>query len=96
MTESDLQAEVIAIARGLRLYVFHSTDSHRDIGPGFPDLVIAGLDGVLFAELKSAAGQLSTEQTKWRYRLLAAGQQYYLWRPRDLASGRIESTLRSM
>ena len=42
MTEAELQHEVISLCEKYGLLVFHSTDSRRDIGTGFPDLVICG------------------------------------------------------
>ena len=51
---------------------------------GFPDLVLTRFgDPVLFVELKSAKGQLSTEQQAWRSTLIGAGAEYRLWRPND-------------
>jgi len=93
MTESDLQAEVIRMARDLRLAVFHSTDARRDIGAGYPDLTIVGPGGVAFVELKSASGRLSADQVAWRYRLMIAGSIYRLWTPSDLAGGGVAALL---
>lgn len=61
-------------------------------GPGFPDLVLAGRERVLFAELKrlyQAAvnregwGVRSLEQVTWGERLRAASE-YAVWTPPDL------------
>lgn len=92
VTEEDLLDKVTARSRELGLLVFHSTAAVRDIGPGFPDLVIAGTRHI-FAELKSAGGCLSPRQTMWRYRLVATGAEWHLWRPRDWAAGRINDLL---
>ena len=96
VTESELQIQIVKIAIDYGDLIFHSSDSRRDIGPGFPDLTIAGRHRVLFAELKSATGNLSTEQTNWKYRLIAAGMYWVLWKPRDLANGHIEAVLREL
>jgi hypothetical protein len=96
MTETDLMHEVYRLCDGLGLSCFHSTDARLDHGPGFPDLVIAGLQGLVFAELKAEYGTLDREQTVWRYRLISAGQRHYVWRPSDLASGQIRDTLESL
>jgi hypothetical protein len=61
-------------------------------GPGFPDLVLAGRERVMFAELKrlyqaEAAehgwGVPTPEQARWGERLRAAAE-YALWTPADL------------
>lgn len=77
----------------LGLLVFHSTDTLRDIGPGFPDLTIVGPNGVIFAELKSDSGSRSIEQSRWFYGLIEAGATYALWKPSDLRSGTIARAL---
>ena len=96
MDEAQLQREVIDLATRLNHLVFHSTDSRRDTGPGFPDLVITGRHRTLFAELKSATGNLSTEQTRWKYALIASGMYWTLWRPKDLANGHVETVLHEL
>lgn len=51
-------------------------------GKGFPDLLLVR-ERVIYAEIKRDDGQLTLEQRQWRDWLLAAGQEYYTWRPRD-------------
>jgi hypothetical protein len=95
MTESDLLREVLALAGKHGVLAFHSGDSRRDQGDnGFPDLVLCGSAGVLFAELKDDSRSRSQAQTIWRYRLQSAGQHAPLWRPGDLANGTIEPAIR--
>jgi hypothetical protein len=96
LNESELQAQVIAMCDDLGLYVFHSTDPKRDIGTGFPDLVICGMNGHVFVELKTNSGQLRTNQVRWRNRLTYANAPYALWTPRQLDSGEIRRTLVSL
>lgn len=93
MTEEQLQREVEKMCDDLGLLHWHDNFSRRN-RPGFPDLVIVGTVGVLFAELKSADGRLKPAQREWCVRLRAAGQHYRLWRPADLESGEIWETLR--
>lgn len=93
MTEAELQKEVIARARACGLYVFHSTDATRDIGPGFTDLVIVGPGGVAFVELKSSYGYLRYEQKDVRRRLIEAGATYLLWTPQELREGTVDEWL---
>jgi hypothetical protein len=96
VTEAELQQEVIRLAGLSGHLVFHSGDPRRDTGRGFPDLVIAGMNSTLFAELKSATGNRTADQTRWHYRLIAAGANVVLWRPGDLHNGRIEAVLRDL
>jgi hypothetical protein len=60
---------------------------------GFPDWVIVGPGGTLFREAKSADGTVSCYQAAWGDALQAAGNNYAVWRPADLASGRIAAEL---
>jgi hypothetical protein len=93
MNESELQREVIDLCKKYRLPYYHCVDSTRNLGnPGWPDLAICG-KRLIFAELKSNYGNLTGTQTNWRYRLIAAGQSHYIWRPSDLESGEIEQVL---
>lgn len=96
MTEQELLAAVAKLCDEYKLFWYHSTDSRKDYGcMGFPDLIITGTS-VIFAELKTNWGQMSGTQTNWRYRLIAAGANYYLWRPRDLENGTIEEILKGI
>jgi hypothetical protein len=95
MLEAELQAKVLDLCKKYRLRVFHSTDSRRDIGPGWPDLIIVG-KSLLAVELKQQYTNLSGMQTTWKYALKAAGIAYYLWRPSDLTDGIIEIMLKSI
>jgi hypothetical protein len=92
MTEKELDKNIRRLCADLGLHRYHVLDS-RGSSAGFPDLVIAGPGGVIFAELKSARGTLRPEQTEWRDILLDAGARWHLWRPAHLASGEIARTL---
>jgi hypothetical protein len=100
--EAVFQAEVIGQCAGRELWVIvvnserfsQRTADNR----GFTDLMIVGPGGVIFRELKTEAGmrpgaRLRPDQTTWRYRLTAAGQDWAIWTPKDRASGLIESEL---
>jgi hypothetical protein len=65
-----------------RVNWYHSWEVKRSPA-GLPDLVIVGARGCLWRELKSPRGQLLPEQVLWQYRLIAAGENYGIWRPRD-------------
>jgi VRR-NUC domain len=82
-SEDVFQDKIIQDAHDLNLLVFHSTDSRRDIGAGFPDLVLAGPGGHLFAELKTTNGRMTPDQTTWAWRLRASGAPYTVWTPHD-------------
>lgn len=96
MTEDQLLTYVTERCNDLGFRMFHARDSRRDDGKGFPDLVIAGYSGALFRELKSDSGQLETEQALWKWRLMACGADWGLWRPADWRSGQIEKELKSI
>lgn len=51
-------------------------------GKGWPDLTLVR-ERVIFAELKSGSGKLSTDQVQWVENLRAAGQEVYVWRDTD-------------
>ena len=48
---------------------------------GFPDIVAARGDRLVFAELKTEAGRLRPEQRLWLDALAATPAETYLWRP---------------
>jgi hypothetical protein len=48
---------------------------------------------VLFCELKNYYGRLKPQQNTYRARLLRAGAQYALWRPRDLYNGVVDAAM---
>jgi hypothetical protein len=95
MSEAELLANVLLLADYLHLLAYHDNDPRRNLA-GFPDLVIAGPRGVIFAELKSGTGGYSAAQKRWRWMLQASGATYRLWRPGDLTSGKIEDQLRGI
>ena len=95
MTEAQLLEQVTELAKWLGLLVYHTRDSRRS-QPGFPDLILAGRRGVIFAELKSATGQLSSHQHAWKWTLLASGQDWRLYQPADWESGLIYAELRAI
>lgn len=92
VSEDDFLREVIAVARNLGWKSAHfrsglnkrgkwQTAVQGD-GAGFPDLVLVR-ERVVWAELKTDEGTPSELQTAWQAWLTAAGQEAYLWRPRD-------------
>lgn len=92
MTEHELDKNIRQLCKDLGLRAYHTHDSRRSPA-GFPDLVIVGPNGVIYAELKSMTGKLRPEQAEWRDDLITAGQTWLLWRPDGLADGTIAIAL---
>jgi hypothetical protein len=94
--ESEFQSAVIEAAHWHGWIVHHTRAVQLRPGvwatplqgdSGFPDLVLAHPDrGVIFAELKSARGRLSSEQDRWIRTLVACGAEAYVWRPTDMVT----------
>lgn len=96
MRESELQEQIRQMCVQLGLYHYHARDS-RGSAAGWPDWVIMsrrpGLsgtgNGIIFRELKSQSGQLTSEQKEIGYLLTAAGLSWEVWRPVDYIDGTI-------
>lgn len=94
MTEAELKGVVrdMAIARG---WAVHETPQNRPVRPvkgqstGYPDLTLARDEEVLFLELKTQKGVLSSDQTRW----MMALPRYEVIRPSDLSRGRVDELL---
>lgn len=91
ISENDFLKQVIDLAHlcGWKVAHFRPAQTTRGWrtpvqadGAGFPDLVLVK-ERVIFPELKSEKGKLSDAQKAWRDALLAAGGEYYCWRPSD-------------
>lgn len=78
--EAAFQQQVIELAKrqGWECYF---TWSSINSPAGFPDLVMVRGPRVVFAELKRDSNQLSEDQRRWLWKLAAAGQEVYLWKP---------------
>ena len=94
ITEAKLDEAVRDLIKLHGLYGYHTYDSRRS-EKGWPDWVIIG-DRIIYRELKGTAGNLTSEQKRVRYLIQAAGGDWDVWRPVDLASGRIASELRDL
>lgn len=94
MTEDELQEKVAALCDELGLYCYHSPDSRRSPS-GWPDCVILNWETgkMIFRELKTGSGELSRQQKRISYAMRAGRHDFAVWRPSDLASGRIWETL---
>jgi hypothetical protein len=102
MTETQLLAEVTSRCEHHGVASVHVDNAHHNKRRGdligFPDLILCGRDRVAFRELKREGPwhSLRPAQTAWKYRLLAAGQDWDIWQPSDLASGRIDRELAAL
>jgi VRR-NUC domain len=61
--------------------IYYATPVQAD-GAGLPDLFLVR-DRAMWAELKTDTGILSPDQQAWIDSLKKAGQEVYVWRPRD-------------
>lgn len=95
MTERQLQQSVTDLCRVFHLLCYHTRDS-RGSAAGFPDLVITGPRGIIFAELKTAHGKTTIEQRCWEAGIREAGGSYALWRPAHWHSGEIREALAAL
>lgn len=85
LTEKEWQRQVVELCQTLGWRkAYHTFDSRRSAS-GFPDLVLVR-DRVIYLELKREQGKLSDAQKSWLRALLAAGQEAFVVRPRDLES----------
>lgn len=96
MSEDDLLTAVLDLAKLGGWLVYHVRNSRAGViqgsGEGFPDLVMVKGERIIFRELKRQSGHLTPAQDVWAQRLIAAGQDWDVWRPSDWYA--IESTLR--
>jgi hypothetical protein len=93
--ERELAAAVRALCARYGVACYHPSPSPW-CEPGWPDDTLVGPGGIAFRELKSAGGRLSLAQLRWGWTLRRAGADWDVWRPADLASGRIEHEIRAL
>jgi len=107
MTEKELEDAICELLDTLGIYYHHDRPARTKRGAGggpvkwknhfrgpkgIPDLVIIG-DRVIWVELKSHTGRLTTDQEIWLDRLRMANQEVYVWRPIDWLNGSIGELL---
>lgn len=102
MTEAELQACVIDLAHVLGYRVAHFRPAQTAHGwrtpvgadgKGFPDLVLARVGRLIFAELKAAGRSLTAAQWDW-LAVLDSTAVTAKWTPADWHSGEILKTLK--
>ena len=81
MSEKQWQTELVTAAKDLGWKVSHAWTSINSAA-GFPDLVLVR-DRLIFAELKTMRGKVTTAQREWLWALQKAGGECYIWRPSD-------------
>ena len=81
VNEKTFQKQIEDLCKVLGWKYYHTFNSYRSVS-GFPDLVMVR-ERVVFAELKSTTGKVSTKQQAWLDALREAGQECYVWFPDD-------------
>jgi len=94
ISERDFQSQVIDLARSCNWRLAHFRPGQTAGGrwatqmsgdTGYPDLTLTRGDRLVFAELKSANGQATSQQVEWLQALGAVEHvSAQLWRPHDL------------
>ena len=92
MSEEQLQANVIQLAKLTGWAHYHTYNSQRSV-PGWPDLVLCKPPQVHFIELKRDRGKLTHNQTEWLHMLKLCGLSIHVWRPDQWHDGTIEKLL---
>lgn len=92
MSEADLLATVRALAHATGWATYHAHDSRRS-EPGWPDLVLAKGNRLLYRELKTQRGRVRPDQERWLDLLATAGADACIWRPADLLDRTIHHDL---
>lgn len=91
MTEAQLQAAVVKLC-GLYGLKYHRQRYPPGSRAGWPRLVVAGRV-LLFRELRRQHVKVTRAQREWGIAIGDAGGDWGIWRPGDLASGRIHKEL---
>lgn len=84
VTEAQWQRSVVDLARYHGWWVLHHPDSRRATEAGMPDLTLVRPPRLLFAELKTARGQVRPDQAKVFAMLADCGAETVVWRPGDM------------
>lgn len=103
LREADLQKSVITSAQFLGWKVMHPLPGKVDRGrgyatttmgdgKGYPDLTLVR-ERIVWVELKAEGKYLTVEQKLWRDWILAAGGEWYCWKPKDWFDGTVDMIL---
>jgi hypothetical protein len=91
----SLEAHLRGLLDEFGLWGYHAGNPVMD-RRGWPDWAIIGPRGMLFRELKTERGRLTPAQWSVGGQLIRAGQDWAVWRPRDLFSGVIRQQLEAI
>ena len=98
MTETQLQTAIIHFAELSGWRIYHVTNVHKKLrshtSVGFPDLHMVRGRRIVYAELKDATKDTSVAQDAWEMVIQRTDAEYYLWRPADWMSGRVDEILK--
>jgi hypothetical protein len=99
MTEAELQAEIMRLARVLGLVCLHLRAPHREGDwRGFPDLWIirpgGGRGAEMFRELKAPGKDLRAAQREWQH--ILDGRDCGVWKPHDWMTGLVQEQLHAL
>lgn len=92
MSEAELEEQIRDACKKLGVLRFHVRFSLGTTA-GLPDDILIGPGGILWRECKKETGKPTPAQQKTGEALLAAGQDWAVWRPSDWLSGRIAREL---
>lgn len=81
-SEAQFELTIVQYAQLMGWFVYHTRNSKGSVA-GFPDLVMARGERLVFVELKRENGKLSRPQTEWLARLDQTPAEVHVWRPRD-------------
>lgn len=85
--ENSFRRSVVKKAKALGWLVYYHPDSRKasSADSGFPDLVLAKANRLVFAELKMPGKYTTEEQQRWlsTLRILSEMVEVYVWRPED-------------
>ena len=84
-SEADFLQSVLELAKLKGWLCFHSYDSRKSCGAGFPDLCMVRISRLVYAELKSEKGKVTTAQQEWLSALEATGKcEVYTWKSSEV------------
>jgi hypothetical protein len=87
---------IIARARAASALAHHCNDPRYCDGPGLPDVILMGIGGPAFIEVKTGSGQPRPDQTDWLCMFRAAGASAMLCGPEDLENGNVDALIQAI
>ena len=88
MTHDQIVAEIQARAKRRGILSHYCGSAERCHGDrGMPDVLLVGMFGAAWVEVKTPGDTLRPDQVTWNHALKAAGQLYEVMHESDLAPG---------